>query len=140
MRRNHHEHQVPGEQVHPRPPGVFLPEPDFFTDAASPDLRARIIADMRSLADFLAERPDLPMSPHTSVDVSYFPRTCTDQAAFAEVVEAGARLGRIPAWEGEHYVVEHHRGAGRYRVVAIPEAVRARYRAWLSYTGHVGQD
>jgi len=112
----------------------------FFSDAAGPDLRARIIADMRALAAFLEEHSELPISPHTSVEVSYFPRTSRDEAAFEEVAEAGARLGRIPAWEGEHYVVEHHRGAGRYRVVAIPETVRSRYRAWLTYTGHVRQD
>lgn len=121
-------------------PAGFLPERKFFTDAAGPELRERIIADMRSLATFLEEHPQLPISPHTSVDVTYFPRTESDQAALAEVVEAGAYLGRIPAWEGDHYLVEHACGAGRYRVVAIPELVRARYRAWLTSTGHVRQD
>ncbi|SIO90183.1 hypothetical protein [Nocardiopsis sp. JB363] len=121
-------------------PGPFLPEREFFTDAAGPELRERIITDMRALATLLEEHPQLPISPHTSVDVTYFPRTESDQAALAEVVEAGAYLGRIPAWEGDHYLVEHACGAGRYRVVAIPEAVRARYRAWLTSTGHVRQD
>ncbi|SIO89586.1 hypothetical protein [Nocardiopsis sp. JB363] len=121
-------------------PGVFLPEREFFTDAAGPELRERIITDMRTLANFLEEHPQLPISPHTSVEVTYFPRTESDQAAIAEVVEAGSHLGRIPAWEGDHYLVEHHHGAGRYRVVAIPARVRARYRSWLTYSGHVRQD
>ncbi|RKS07054.1 hypothetical protein DFP74_2708 [Nocardiopsis sp. Huas11] len=111
-----------------------------FSDAASPGLRARIIGDIRSLADFLEEHPELPISPHTSVDVSYFPRIDHDEAAFGEVAEAGARLGRMPVWEGEHYVVEHHQGAGRYRAVAIPALVRASYRAWLTWPGNVRPD
>ncbi|MFJ9555310.1 hypothetical protein ACIRPH_15940 [Nocardiopsis sp. NPDC101807] len=113
---------------------------EYFSDAASPDLRAQIIADMRALATFLEQHPELPISPHTSVDVSYFPRTGQDEAAFGEVAEAGARLDRMPVWEGEHYVVEHAHGAGRYRVVAIPGRIRARYRTWLTYTGHVRAD
>lgn len=136
MRRTNPDQSIEDQQV----PGAFVPEQGFFSDAASLDLRARIIADMRALATFLEEHPELPISPHTSVEVSYFPRTSRDEVAFDEVSEAGARLGRIPAWEGEHYVVEHRHGAGRYRVVAIPETVRARYRAWLTYTGHVRQD
>ena len=111
-----------------------------FSDAASPGLRARIIGDIRALAAFLEEYPELPISPHTGVDVCYFPRTDHDEAAFGEVAEAGARLGRMPAWEGEHYMVEHRQGAGRYRVVAIPARVRASYRAWLTYTGNVRPD
>jgi hypothetical protein len=125
MKGTHENHQ-PGEPC--------------FSDAASPQLRARIIADMRALATFLEEHPGLPVSPHTSVDVAYFPRTGQDEAAFGEVAEAGARLGQMPGWEGEHYVVEHVHGAGRYRVVAIPARVRGRYRAWLTYTGHVRAD
>ncbi|GAA1463139.1 hypothetical protein NE857_03485 [Nocardiopsis exhalans] len=140
MRRTDPDHQTENEQRGEQAPAVFVPERGCFTDAASPDLRARIIADMRALATFLEEHPELPVSPHTNVEVSYFPRTNIDDDSFAEVAEAASRLGRIPAWEGEHYVVEHQRGAGRYRVVAIPEAVRSRYRAWLTYTGHVRQD
>ncbi|RKS04958.1 hypothetical protein DFP74_0538 [Nocardiopsis sp. Huas11] len=111
-----------------------------FSDAASQDLRARIIGDMRALADFLEAHPELPISPHTSLEVTYFPRTDDDRAAFAEVAQAGALLGRMPGWEGEHYLVEHRAGAGRYRAVAIPERARAQYRAWLTYTGHVCPD
>ncbi|MGW5878798.1 hypothetical protein ACWFMI_19850 [Nocardiopsis terrae] len=136
MRSTNRDHNTEDEQGS----GLYLPDRGFFTDAAGPDLRARIIADLRHLARFLEEHPDLPVSPHTRVEVSYFPRTSHDEAAFAEVTEAASRLGRIPAWEGEHYVVEHRHGAGRYRAVAIPEPVRARYRAWLTYTGHVRQD
>ena len=133
-------HIQPEEDNRRTVPGPFLPEREFFTDAAGPELRERIITDMRSLASFLEEHPQLPISPHTSVDVTYFPHTASDQAVLAEVVEAGAYLGRIPAWEGDHYLVEHACGAGRYRVVAIPERVRARYRAWVTSTGHVRQD
>jgi len=133
MRRTNPDQSMEHQQV-------LGPDRDFFTDAASPDLRARIIADMRALADFLEEHSELPVSPHTSVDVSYFPRTSREEAAFEEVAEAGARLGRMPVWEGEHYVAEHAHGAGRYRIVAIPARTRARYRAWLTYTGHVRQD
>ncbi|XKK39994.1 hypothetical protein HFP72_04130 [Nocardiopsis sp. ARC36] len=138
MRGPSHEppHDRGGESTEPQ----GQPVREFFSAAASPQLRARIIADMRALATFLEEHPGLPLSPHTSVDVAYFPRTGQDAAAFEEVAETGARLGRMPGWEGEHYVVEHVHGAGRYRAVAIPARVRAHYRAWLTYTGHVRAD
>ena len=136
MRRTTPGPEAPGEE----PEAARTVEGGCFAGVAGPDLRARIISDLRDLADFLQEHPELPISSHTSVDVSYFPRTSHDEAAFAEVDEAGARLGRAPVWEGEHYMVEDHRGAGRYRVVAIPEHTRARYRAWLTYTGHVRPD
>ncbi|MFY7070228.1 hypothetical protein ACOQFV_30595 [Nocardiopsis changdeensis] len=111
-----------------------------FTDTAGPALRSRIIADLRALADFLAENPELPVSQHTTLDVTYFPHTATDEEAFDEVAHVGALLKRIPAWEGDHYVVEHSCGAARYRAVAIPERVRAAHRAWVTYTGHVRPD
>ncbi|WP_051415676.1 hypothetical protein [Nocardiopsis sp. CNT312] len=111
-----------------------------FSDAASGQRRRQVIADLRELADFLGAHPHLPVSPHTSVDVSYFPRGGGDAAAFAEVSRAGALLGSMPVWEGEHLVVGHQRGVARYRVVAIPERVRARYRAWLACTGHIRPD
>ncbi|MCY9785163.1 hypothetical protein KIK06_14860 [Nocardiopsis sp. EMB25] len=114
--------------------------PDRFRGAASGERRARIIGDLRELADFLEAHPHLPLSPHMSVDIAYFPRTDCDAEAFAEVSRAGAVLGVMPTWEGEHLVVEHVRGSARYRVVAIPEKVRAQYRAWLTYTGHVRPD
>ncbi|OLT24909.1 hypothetical protein BJF83_23560 [Nocardiopsis sp. CNR-923] len=114
--------------------------PERFSDAASGGRRCRIIGDLRELADFLDANPDLPISPHTSVDLAYFPHTDRDAEAFAEVACAGAVLGVMPAWEGDHLVVEHVRGSARYRVVAIPEKVRAQYRAWLTYTGHVRPD
>ncbi len=113
------------------------PGPVGFSDTASADLRRRIINDIRALADFLDLNPDLPIGPHTRVEVVYFPHTDNDEDAFDEVADVASLLGRIPAWEGEHYVVEHTHGAGRYRAVAIPEHTRAAYRAWLTYTGHV---
>lgn len=140
MRWINRDHNTENELTDEQAPTVFVPERGLFSDAASPDLRARIIADMRALAAFLEEHPELPISPHTSVEVTYFPCTSNDEVAFEEVAEAASKLRRIPAWEGEHYVVEHRHGAGRYRAVAIPEPVRSRYRAWLTYTGHVRQD
>ncbi|MEV2279454.1 hypothetical protein AB0I72_28140 [Nocardiopsis sp. NPDC049922] len=114
--------------------------PGRFSDAASDERRSQVITDLRELAEFLEAHPDLPVSPHTGVDVTYFPRTSRDAEAFAEVSSVGALLGAMPTWEGDHLVVEHTRGAARYRVVAIPEKVRAQYRAWLTYTGHVRPD
>ncbi|WP_306369661.1 hypothetical protein [Nocardiopsis sp. CC223A] len=111
-----------------------------FTDTAGPALRSRITADLRALADFLEEHPDLPVSQHTTLDITYFPHTTTDEDAFAEIAHVGALLKRIPAWEGDHYLVEHRTGAARYRAVAIPEQVRAAHRAWATYTGHVRPD
>ena len=137
---DHGEPTTPEEPTTGWVPEPFLPEWNFFAAAAGPELRSRIIDDIRALATFLEEHPRLPISPYTSVDVSYFPRTESDQVALAEVVEAGARMGQLPAWERDHYLVEHAQGAGRYRVVAIPARVRARYRSWLTYTGHVRPD
>ncbi|WP_017614000.1 hypothetical protein [Nocardiopsis salina] len=111
-----------------------------FTDAAGPALRRYIIADMRALAAFLERHPELPISAYTSVEITYFPLTDDDSVATGEVAEVGARLHRIPTWDGEHYVVEHGVGAARYRAVAIPERVRARYRSWLTGTGHPRPD
>lgn len=134
---NNHSQHNRGNHIGTDPEGS---EEVFFTDAAGSELRARIIGDMRALADFLQAHPELPISPHTSVDVTYFPLTDDEAKALGEVAEAGARLGRIPAWEGRHYLVEYACGAGRYRVVAIPERVAVSYRAWLAATGHTRPD
>lgn len=115
-------------------------EEEFFTDAAGRGSRRRIIADLRALAAFLERYPELPVSAHTSVEMTYFPLTDDDAMAFDEVAEVGARLAKIPAWEGEHYVVGRAVGAARYRAVAVPERVRARYRSWLTRTGHAHPD
>ena len=138
MKEHNDEHNTDVQQDRESRTGADPEEPGevFFTDAAGPELRARIIGDMRALADFLQAHPELPISRYTSVDVTYFPLTDDEAVAVGEVAEAGARLGRMPAWEGGHYLVEHAVGAGRYRVVAIPERVAVSYRAWLAATGH----
>lgn len=115
-------------------------EEEFFTDAAGRGPRRRIVADLRALASFLERHPELPVGAHTSVEMTYFPLTDDDATAFDEVAEVGARLAKIPAWEGEHYVVGRAVGAARYRAVAVPERVRARYRSWLTRTGHARPD
>ncbi|MBV2366004.1 hypothetical protein ACFPZ0_11335 [Streptomonospora nanhaiensis] len=101
--------------------------------------RRALAAHMRALADFLEARPDLPLSPHTRVEVVYFPRG-NDQEQAEEIDRIAALLGTEGHWEGKHYTCEHSFGRAAYRAVAIPAHVRARHRALMSYADAIRLD
>lgn len=101
--------------------------------------RARLVEQLRTLADFLDARPELPLSPHACLDVLYFPGG-DDEVQRAEVRRVAGLLGTEPVDEGEHLVAQHRIGRAAYRAVAIPEQVQARYRALLTYTDRVHPD
>ncbi|WP_017623453.1 hypothetical protein [Nocardiopsis chromatogenes] len=101
--------------------------------------RAELADDLRRLADFLETGPAVPVSPYGGLDLVYFP--AGDDTDQAEQVDAVADLlGTEPHYEGAHYVCEKAFGRASYRVVAIPEHVRARHRALMTYQSAVEPD
>ncbi|MDA0564847.1 hypothetical protein LG943_11005 [Streptomonospora sp. S1-112] len=101
--------------------------------------RRAVVAHIRALADFLEARPDLPLSPHTRVEVVYFPRG-SDQEQDKEIDRIAALLGTEGHREGQHYACERSFGRAAYRAVAIPAHVRARHRALFSYADSIRPD
>ncbi|GAA4943141.1 hypothetical protein GCM10023224_27250 [Streptomonospora halophila] len=108
-------------------------------ETAAFDNRRALADDLRALAAFLEERLELPVSPHARVEVAYFPRG-DDQEQADEVDRVAGLLGTRSRWEGEHLVCGRGFGRAAYRVVAIPEEVRARHRALMSYADAIRPD
>jgi len=106
---------------------------------AAYDSRRALADDLRALAGFLENQPELPVSSHAVVEVAYFPRG-DDQEQADEVDRVAGLLGARSRWEGEHLVCGRDFGRAAYRVVAIPEEVRARHRALMSYADAIRPD
>ncbi|MUL41627.1 hypothetical protein FZ103_10635 [Streptomonospora sp. PA3] len=103
---------------------------------ADADTRARIIADLRALADDLDARPAVPVPEIAELAVTYFP-SGTDSEQIVEVDRAAELLGTVARWWGEHYVAELRIGAAAYRAVAIPDLHKRRHEALMSYRDNV---
>ncbi|GAB3444532.1 hypothetical protein GCM10027570_13900 [Streptomonospora sediminis] len=114
-------------------------EPEHAAASAAEDNRRALAEDLRALADFLQERPELPVSPHAVVEVAYFPRG-DDQDRVREVARVADLLSTRPHAEGAHTVCGRGFGRTAYRVVAIPEEVMARHRALMSYADTIQPD
>jgi hypothetical protein len=92
---------------------------------ANPEERARVIAGLHDLADFLDRNPHVPAPCFT--DLFVFPPDGSDAEMFAEIDVIAAQIGTTasdadsPA--GQYSAV---RGFGpvRYRAVAIPHSAR----------------
>ena len=90
---------------------------------ANPEERARIIAGLRDLADFLDQNPQVP-APH-STDLVVFPPSGSNAEMFAEIDIIAALIGttasdaRSPAG---HYSAVRDFGPVQYRAVAIPHS------------------
>ena len=87
--------------------------------------RARLIAGLRGLAEFLDQNPQVP-APH-STDLLVFPPRGTDAEMFAEVDVIAEQIG-VTASQNDtpdgHYIASRYFGPVQYRAVAIPQAAR----------------
>lgn len=91
--------------------------------------RRGLLEDMRAMVVFMESNPHLPVGEMAKVELTYFPEGC-DGHKEGEVERLAALMGVAPRWEGAHFVCEKRIGQAFYRVVAIPEAVRTKERAF----------
>jgi hypothetical protein len=87
--------------------------------------RARLIAGLCDLAEFLDRNPQVP-APHYP-DLLVFPSRGTDAEIFAEVDAIAEQIG-VTASQNDtpdgHYIASRYFGPVQYRAVAIPQAAR----------------
>jgi hypothetical protein len=87
--------------------------------------RARLIAGLRDLAEFLDQNPQVPAPRYT--DLLVFPARGTDAEMFAEVDVIAGQIG-VTASQNDtpdgHYIASRYFGPVQYRAVAIPQAAR----------------
>jgi len=92
---------------------------------ASPEERARVIAGLRDLADFLDGNPQVPAPLFT--DLFVFPpggsdaEMCTEIDVIADLIGTTASDADSPAG---HYSAVRGFGPVQYRAVAIPHSAR----------------
>jgi hypothetical protein len=88
---------------------------------ANANERGRLIAGLRALADFLQDRPDVPVPRWT--DVYVFPPRGTYEQMRAEIDQIAARIGTEPTDHAAygHYAVARGFGPVQYRAIAISE-------------------
>ena len=107
----------------------------FNTD---PKVRARFIASLRQLADFLDTHPDVPVPPYgTTIDIC---TDSTDHGGTAQVDAIAEQLG-APVYDDTadsgHYRTRRDFGCVGYNVVSISDAAMQRHEAFYSYRGSV---
>jgi hypothetical protein len=99
------------------------------------------VAGLHALADFLDTHPELPVPPFQT-DILIHIRG-SDEEQHAEVNRLAALLD-VPVTDetstGGHYFAVRAFGPVEYRCVAVPEAVRAAFRAGMSYADSVTPD
>jgi len=87
--------------------------------------RARLIAGLRDLAEFLDRNPQVPAPRYA--DLLVFPPRGTDAEMFAEVDTIAGQIG-VTATQNDtpdrHYIASRYFGPVQYRAVAIPQAAR----------------
>ena len=87
--------------------------------------RARLIAGLRDLAEFLDQNPQIPAPRYA--DLLVFPSRATDAEMFAEVDVIAGQI-RVTASQNDmpdgHYIASRYFGPVQYRAVAIPRAAR----------------
>ena len=92
---------------------------------ANSEERARLIAGLRDLAEFLDQNPQVP-APR-STDLLVFPSRGTDAEMFAEIdviaEQIGTAASRNDTPDG-HYIAHRDFGSVQYRAVAIPNSAR----------------
>ena len=92
---------------------------------ANPEERARVIAGLRDLADFLDRNPQVP-APRL-IDLFVFPPSGSDAEMFAEIDVIAAQIGATASdadSQAGHYSAVRGFGPVQYRAVAIPNSVR----------------
>jgi hypothetical protein len=92
---------------------------------ANDDQRARLIAGLRDLADFLDQNPDVPAP--WEADLLVFSPEASDAEMFAEI-DSIAELIDSTASDADsprgHYSAVRDFGPVQYRAVAIPHSAR----------------
>jgi hypothetical protein len=105
---------------------------------ANPEERKKLIAGLRSLADFLEGNPEVP-SPRWA-DVMVFPSATTESQTLREVDAiarvTGAHVDDRTASYG-NYTASRDFGPVQYRAVAIPASSRTHHDAQASYSSNV---
>ena len=94
---------------------------------ANPEERARVIAGLQDLADFLDRNPQVP-APRL-IDLFVFPPSGSDAEMFAEIDVIAALIGTTASDADSpagHYSAMRGFGPMQYRAVAIPHAGRQR--------------
>jgi hypothetical protein len=92
---------------------------------ASFDERARLVAGLRSLAEFLDQNPDVPAPLY--IDLLVFPPNGSDAEMFAAIDLIAKQIGATASDDGGpagHYSAVRAFGPVQYRAVAIPNAAR----------------
>jgi hypothetical protein len=92
---------------------------------ANPEERARVIAGLRDLADFLDQNPQVPAPGYT--DLLVFPPIGSDAEMFAEIDVIAALIDTTASdadSPGRHYSAVRGFGPVQYRAIAIPHAAR----------------
>ncbi len=88
---------------------------------ASAEQRIRLVAGLRTLAEFIESRADVPVP--VTADSLVFPAGGTDEHRRAEIDAIATLIGGETHWTvGDHYVVSRHFGPVEYRAVAIPSS------------------
>jgi hypothetical protein len=105
---------------------------------ASPEHRARFIAGLRELADYLDTHGDVPVPdyPHLLVHVDGGSDAEERQAVDAAARGLGTRAAESLPGSG-HYKARRDFGPLKYEVLAISRACMADYDARQSYAGNV---
>lgn len=86
----------------------------------NPERRARLVAGLRALAEYIESRPDVPAP--WSADVMVFPTPGSNAEMCAEIDAIGSRIGTESRWTpGGHYTASRWFGPVEYRAVAIPK-------------------
>jgi hypothetical protein len=87
--------------------------------------RARIIAGLRDLAEFLDKHPSVPVPRRT--DMLVFPPVGTDAQMFAEIDAIADQIGATASDADSpagHYSAYRDFGPVQYRAIAIPRNAR----------------
>jgi hypothetical protein len=84
-----------------------------------PEQRARLVAGLRALAEFIESRPDVPTP--WSADVLVFPPAGSDAERRLEIDAIASRIGAEGHYtHGGHYTASRRFGPVEYRAVTIP--------------------
>lgn len=86
---------------------------------ANPRKRAELIKNMRALAKFLEDHPDVP-APQCA-HVMFVPQG-SDKEEHAEIDRLAVLLGATPTLSHGHYRAIRYFGPVEYRAVAIPDS------------------
>jgi hypothetical protein len=89
------------------------------------EMRVRLIAGLRELAEFLDHNPEVPTP--WGADLIVFPANGSDADMFAEIDAIAEQIGTTASDAGSpagHYSAVRAFGPVQYRAVAIPHAAR----------------